>query len=233
MHLGDNGAAANARGPGELAPHLWVQANHDLRQPLQALVFMVRSLARGGDPAKVQETASYMEAALGGLQTKLDLLTELSRLECGAKVPTLRPCALAPMCQQVLPALTSIAAGHDITVRSRLFDANVLSDAQLLGLLVRSLALNAIKFASRGAVLMATRRHRQKINLDFYFGGPVIGEQQQKAAFVNVSPRDGAGVELGLGLGFIAHLARNLDHDVACKTLLEEGVCLSLAMPLA
>jgi signal transduction histidine kinase len=233
MRRDEDHAGSDASGSCEaLAPQLWVQANHDLRQPLQALFFMTRSLARAGD-AKVRETAAYMEAALQGLQNKLELVTELSRLEAGSKVPQLCTCALADICQSLMPKMTTLAAGHDIDLRSRLGDAKVVSDGQLLNLMVRSLMLNAIKLANRGDVLMASRKRGKRVSLEVYFKSAPIGDAQTKGAFVQLSPKDQPSSELGLGLGFIEHLGQSLDHQLERKILPNAGVRLALLLPAA
>lgn len=229
MRRDEDDAAANVA---DMAPHLWVQANHDLRQPLQALFFMTRSLARIAD-AKVQETAAYMEAALQGLQGKLELLTELSRLETGSKVPRFHTCGLAAVCQSLLPGMTTLAAGQGVRLRTRFVEAQVVSDEQLLSLMVRSLTLNALKLANQPDVLMASRRRDTRVNVEFYFKGAAIGDAQRKGAFVQLSPKDHPSSELALGLGFIAHLGQSLDHVLECKTLPRDGVCLALSLPEA
>jgi signal transduction histidine kinase len=230
MHPSENGVRDIT---GEaIAPHLWAQANHDLRQPVQALFFMARSLARTVDDAGARETITYMDAALQGLQAKLDLLTELSRIESGTKVPELRPCALLEICQELLPSLTALAAKHGVALRSRLRTATVKSDAVLLTLLVRSMILNALKLTNHGDILMGSRRRADSVNVELYFRG-ALGDAQRKSAFVQLSQKNGPASELGLGLGFISCLARRLNHTLAFRPLMQNGVCLALALPAA
>jgi two-component system, sensor histidine kinase len=218
-----------------LVPILWAQANHDLRQPLQALFFMTRSLARTLEDAKQQETVKYMEAALRGLQTKLDLLTDLSRIDSGSKAPELRPCSLVEIFQSLLPALSAIAAAQGIRLRSSLSPAIVTSDATLLTLMIRSLILNAFKLANHSDVLVGRRRRADRVSLELYFKGPAVSEAHLRGAFVELTPQksEPTSSELGLGLGFIAHLGRSLDHAIECSSLPHGGICIALSLPRA
>ena len=233
----DNGASGEDidQSSSPLVPLLWAQANHDLRQPVQALFFMTRSLARTLDEAKQQETVKYMELALQDLQTKLDMLTELSRIEIGLKVPALRPCALVEIYHSLLPAMSAIAVAHGIRLRSRVSRVMVMSDATLLATVIRSLLLNALKLANRSDVLVGCRRRADKFSLEFYFKGPPISEAHQQGAFIQLAlqKNEPTTSELGLGLGFIAHLCRTLDHAIECTALPRGAMRLALSLPPA
>jgi signal transduction histidine kinase len=217
--------------PGPLVPNLWVEANHDLRQPLHALFFMTRSLARSGNDPKLKEIAKYMQAALQGLQTKIDLLTLLSRIECSSTIPLLRPCTLGQIWEDLLGLLSVVAEGQGVRLRSCVHDVCVTSDPVLLSLIVKSLVLNAVKLTTDRDVLIGSRRRALGVSLELYFRGSDVGEMQAKGAFVNVSSRDEAGSsELGLGLGFIGHLAKRLGHHLDCLMRAPGTVCLALSI---
>jgi two-component system, sensor histidine kinase len=213
---------------------LWAEANHDLRQPLQALVFITRSLSKSLTDAKQQESIRYMQAALTGLQTKLDLLTELSRIESGKSIPTLRPCSLAEICEGLLPEMTALAAAHDVEMRTKFTNIKVTSDASLLSLLVRSLVLNALKVCNPGSLLMAWRRRTQRVSLELYFKGAPVGESQLRGAFVQLllQKDDPSTSQVGLGLGFMAHLGRSLGHSLESSALPRDGIRLALLLPM-
>lgn len=221
-----------ADGNAELIPLLWAEADHDLRQPLHALFYMTRALARSLHEPKQRETIQYMEVALQGLQTKLDLLMELSRIDSGSSVPTLTSCSLKRMCEALSAALTDIARAHGIKLRFRLGPAEVISDQALLSMMVRSLILNALKLANRSDILVGSRRRAGRISLVVYFRAAPLSEGQQRGAFVQLATTP-ATSELGLGLGFLAHLGRSLDHSIECRTLPGHGVCLALSLPAA
>jgi two-component system, sensor histidine kinase len=235
MTQGENGASGEITDPSSsaLVPLLWAQANHDLRQPLQALFFMTRSLARSLEEPKHQETVTYMELALKGLQKKLDMLTELSRIETGLKIPELSPCPLAETYEALLPAMNAIAVAHGIRLRSRIARVTVLSDATLLTTVIKSLLLHALKLSNRSDVLVGSRRRADKFSLEIYFKGAPLSEAHQRGAFVQIAVQkdEPSASELGLGLGFIAHLCRALNHAIECTPLPRGGMRLALTLP--
>jgi signal transduction histidine kinase len=220
---------------GSSVPLLWTEANHDLRQPLQALVFITRSLAQTLHDPKQQEQLRYMQAALKGLQTKLDLLTDLSRIESGKSIPTLRSCSLAEVCESLLPEMSALAAAHGVRMRAKLALAPVTSDMTLLTLLVRSLLLNALKLCNPGDLLIGCRRRAERVRLEIYFRGVPVSEVHGRGAFVQllIQKDDPTTSEVGLGLGFMAHLGRSLDHALESKSLSRDGVRLALSLPHA
>ena len=104
------------------------------------------------------------------------------------------------------------------------------SDPELLSLIVKSLVLNAVKLTTDRDVLIGSRRRALGVTLELYFRGSDVAEMQAKGAFVNVSSRDEASTsELGLGLGFIGHLAKHLGHHLDCLTRARGTVCLALS----
>jgi signal transduction histidine kinase len=216
----------------ELIPMLWAQADHDLRQPLHALFYMTRTLGRSLPDPKQRETIQYMELALQGLQTKLDLLMDLSRIDSGSSVPTLTACSVHTMCEALSAALADIARAHGVHLRFCVSPGEVVSDQALLSLMIRSLILNALKLANRSNVLVGSRRRLGRIRLEVYFRATPLSEGQQRGAFVQLATTP-ATSELGLGLGFLAHLGRSLDHRIECRSLPGSGVCLALSLPAA
>ncbi len=156
-----------------LTPRLWAQANHDLRQPLQALFFMTRSLARSLQDQQQRETVQYMEAALQGLQTKLNMLTDLSRIVSGTRLPTLRPCSILEICRAMSDNISALATSRGIRLRFRVSPILVISDEALLGLLIKSLILNGLKLANRGDLLIGSRRRGNRVRLECISRGPL------------------------------------------------------------
>jgi hypothetical protein len=82
---------------------------------------------------------------------------------------------------------------------------------------------------------MGSRRQAERARLEIYFRGAPVSEAHRRGAFVQVLLQndDPTSSEVGLGLGFMAHLGRGLDHALESKTLSRDGVRLALSLPLA
>ncbi len=127
---------------------LWGDAMHDLRQPLQSLLLLTRVVAGSDDPAARDKGARYMEASLLSLQSMLELLGRLSRLQSGAAVLVPERCDLAARISALEPELAALAglAGRGLHVSPR---GGILScDASLLTAIIRGMVGCAARYGS-------------------------------------------------------------------------------------
>jgi two-component system, sensor histidine kinase len=216
---------------GDLTPAtLWAQASHDLRQPVQALLILTRTILFASDDVELRRAVEHMEKALDALQGKLELLTELSRLE----TPELRHCSLAELHNRVMAEMEAVAEQHGIGLRSRSPRGVVWSDSKLLVMVFRSLIMNAIRLGHGGDILVGWRRRGAHVRLELYFKAPPIGALQARSALIELRHRsDGKPTgALGLGLGFVAHLCRALGHGLEYTRLPANGQRIAVSLPL-
>jgi signal transduction histidine kinase len=222
---------ASDRSGGVTPAMLWAQASHDLQQSVQALMLITRTLLGASDEAALRRAVEHMDKALYGLQGKIELLTELSRLEA----PELRLCTLAELHDRVMPEMEAFAEQQGIGLRSRSPRGVVLSDAKVLAMVFRSLIMNAIRLGHGDDILVGWRERGGYVRLELYFKAPPIGAAQARSALIELRDRrDGRPTgALGLGLGFVAHLCRALGHGLEYTRLPASGqrIAVSLALP--
>jgi signal transduction histidine kinase len=214
---------------------LWAQASHDLRQPVQALLFLTHTILSDTlDRGMLHRTVERMDDALYGLQAKLELLNELSQLEADRKKPEMRLCSLAELHDCVMRQMESVAEAHGIGLRSRSPHGMVRSDAKLLSMLLKSLIMNAIRLGRGDDILVGWRRRGESVRLEVYFKAPPISAMQAQAALIELRHhiKERTGTVFGLGLGFIGHLSRALEVSLEHQTLSASGQRLSLELPL-
>jgi signal transduction histidine kinase len=208
---------------------LWTQASHDLLQSVHALMLITRTLSGASDEAALRRAVEHMDKALYGLQGKIELLTELSRLEA----PELRLCTLAELHDRVMPEMEAVAEQQGIGLRSRSPRGVVLSDCKLLAMVLRSLIMNAIRLGHGHDVFVGWRERVGYVRLELYFKAPPIGAAQARSALIELRDRrngrpTGA---LGLGLGFVAHLCRALGHGLEYTRLPASGQRIAVSLP--
>jgi two-component system, sensor histidine kinase len=214
---------------------LWAQASHDLRQPVQALLFLTHTILSDTlDRGTLRRTVERMDDALYGLQRKLELLNELSQLEANRKRPELRPCSLADLHDGVMRQMEAVAEGHGIGLRSRSPRGVVRGDAKLLSVLFKSLIMNAIRLGRDDDILVGWRRRGGSARLEVYFKAPPISATQAQTALIELRHQTKEKTEsvFGLGLGFIEHLSRAMDVGLEHKPLSASGQRFSLMLPL-
>ena len=221
---------ASDRSGGVTPAMLWAQASHDLQQSVQALLLITRTLLGASDDAALRRAVEHMDRALYGLQGKIELLTELSRLEGAAP----HRCALAELHGRVMPEMEAVAEQQGIGLRSRSPRGEVLSDARVLAMVFRSLIMNAIRLG-RDDILVGWRQRGGHVRLEIYFKSPPIGPAQVRSALIELHDRKhgrptGA---LGLGLGFVAHLCRALGHGLEYQRLPANGQRIAVTLAQA
>jgi two-component system, sensor histidine kinase len=212
-------------------PPLWVQASHDLRQPVQAVLLLARTLP-STPPAELAAVARHLESAVQGLQRMLETLADLARLEAGLVDAGIAPCPLLEAAARALEEAGWACEERGVSVRRALGPWIVRSNAKRLSGLIASLVLNAIRNARGSEIVMASRRRGSRLDLEVYYRGPAGATCEARGAFIEL--RRGSGEsELALGPAAAAHLARALGHSLAVQPLSGGGQRYVLSMSLA
>jgi signal transduction histidine kinase len=214
---------------------LWVQAAHDLRQPVQAAQLLASALADISGRERLERTARGIESSLQSLQEMLELLALLARIEAGLQTVGLRPCELGRDLEEALRELAGIAAGRGIPLRLGELQGAVRSDPKLLAAAVRGLILNALRFGGGSALAVSCRRSRDRLSLEVEFGGAAQDAGIERHAFVQL-PAQGDRLlcgELGLGLVLLRRLCGQLGLELHHTVLGPDRQLLALTFPPA
>jgi len=231
--------AATARGQGRSnqkpVARLWAHAAHDLRQPVQAALLVIRMLEAQSTRLPQKRAARHIAIALESLSEILEILALLSRIEAGLQVVPLRICQLSDVLQPTMRQITKIATGRGIAVRFRSIRGVVRSNPRLLAVAARSLILNAIKFGSGDQIMVRCRKLGGQLRLEVQFSGPSLDGVNEDKAFIQLPPLEDRQVssELGLGFGLLKHLCHRLGHTLHFTRLPKEGQLLAIEVPLA
>jgi signal transduction histidine kinase len=219
----------------ESIAQLWVQAAHDLRQPVQAALLVTRMLEAESVRADQKRAAGHVAAALESLSEMLEVLALMSRIEAGLQVVPLRICQLSDVLEPTTREMTELAEERGISLKFRRVQGLVRSHPKLLVLATRSILLNAIKFGNGDRILACCRRRDSQLRLEVQYKGASPDGGDERNAFVQLSPlanRSIAG-ELGLGLSMLEHLCRRLGHSLHHAKLPRNGQLLAIELPLA
>ena len=214
--------------------------SHEIRTPLNGILGMV-SLLEETDLTPVQK--EYVDAIRKSGSRLLDLLNNVldySRLETG-EIP-LDEVEFSPseLMQDVIELLSTRAhaAGIDLAAASQTdLPTMVKGDAGRIRQILFNLTGNAIKFTTKGGVLL-TAEVKDASQLDFKVrdSGPGIDDDNQARifdAFGQVSASDaGRDSGVGLGLAISARLADAMGGEISVSSALGEGAMFTLSIPL-
>lgn len=210
-------------------------ANHDLRQPVQAMVFMIDVLTATVQDVRIQKIVGNLKNAIEALRFVLDELTEVSRLDAGLVEAKVADVPLAPLLEQLHAEYSPRMAAKGLELRIVRSSAWVRSDTDLLGRELRNLLENALRYTNRGKVLIGARRHGTSLLIqvcDTGIGIPATRLGEIWEEFVQVgNPERNYRMGLGLGLSIVRRLAHMMGHTVTVQSVEGRGSVFTVELP--
>jgi PAS domain S-box-containing protein len=211
-------------------------ANHDLRQPLQAMAMLIEALAYKGTDAHAAEIVGDMRATLAVMETLLNALLDISKLDAGIVTPRSRRVSAVPFLERIRDQFRPLAAER--RVRVRLFPRNAVmsTDPALLERVLYNLLSNAIRHA-RDGVLIACRRREGQLRIEVWDNGEGIPGDQLGHIFEEFyqlgNPARSRDQGLGLGLAIAKRLATLLGLALGARSRIGRGSMFFVEVPVA
>lgn len=218
-------------------------ASHDLLQPLHAArLFTAAMIDR--DPAN--DLGGKIDASLGAVESLLDALLDISKLDAGAFKPEKRPFALQPLFESLATAFAPMAARRGIELAVAPTRAFVDTDPAFLRRILQNLLSNALRYGKvegrPARVLLGCRRASSEdggdaLRIEVRDNGPGIAPAKQAVIFdefVRLQPEDDGPREergLGLGLAIVDRIARMLDLPIGLASAPGRGSTFSVTVP--
>jgi Na+/proline symporter/signal transduction histidine kinase len=213
-------------------------ASHDLLQPLHAARLFTAALI-DRDPGN--DLGGKIDTSLGAVESLLDTLLDISKLDAGAFKPEKRPFALQPLFESLATAFAPVAARRGVelvVVPSRAF---VSTDPAFLRRILQNLLSNALRYGKAegrpARVLLGCRKAGDDLRIEVKDNGPGIAADKQAVIFdefVRLQVEDDAPREergLGLGLAIVDRIARMLDLTVELASAPGQGSTFSVTVP--
>ena len=207
-------------------------ASHDILQPLNAANLYASALLERPDAdQELRESLRHLHGAICSAELIISNLLEISRLDTGTLKPQLSHFALI----DVLDPLVSefrVQANSDVSFHCQRTSLWTESDPKYLRRILQNFLSNAVKYTTKGRILIGCRRRGTQIKICVYDTGPGISEAHQQRIFDDfyriTSNVDGAGLGLGIALRF-SHL---LGHQIHVHSEDGKGSLFSLFVPL-
>jgi PAS domain S-box-containing protein len=213
-------------------------ASHDLLQPLHAARLFVAAVAERHPRDDLVEKIDH---GLGAVESLLDALLDIAKLDAGAVKPEVRAVPLGPLLDSLVASFAPIAEKQGVELRHIPTNAVTKSDPALLRRVLQNFLSNAIRYSHRpgrrARVLMGCRRVGAELTIAVLDNGPGIAPEQQQLVFqeftrLRATPRDGER-GLGLGLAIVDRIARVLGHRIQLRSRPGKGSTFAIAVPLA
>ena len=215
-------------------------ASHDLRQPVHALGLMAARIETQlhGHPAAA--SAAQLQGMAQALDSLVETLLDVSRLDSGAITPCMRALPLAPLFNRLAAEFAVLADARGLQWRLRPTTLWVHSDEAQLERMLRNLLSNAMNHSQQGGVLLAARPCKNgpaaSVRLAVWDTGPGIAPEHQARIWGEFVQLQNPGRDRrrghGLGLAIVARISHLLQHPVGLRSRVGRGSCFWLTLPL-
>jgi PAS domain S-box-containing protein len=210
-------------------------ASHDLRQPLQALALLNRTLRGFVSDPDAAEALLQQEQTITSMSRLLNALLDISKLESGAIKPEPADFAISRLFDELRREFSGLAVDKGLTLKVEESAEWVNSDSSLIEEVLRNLVSNAIKYTQKGAVRLLCQREGQSIRVEVHDSGigipadqiPYIFDEFYQVGVSANSSRQG----YGLGLSIVQRIAVLLGLNLAVVSEPGRGSIFSFALP--
>jgi two-component system, sensor histidine kinase len=228
-------AKAQAEAANRSRTQFFAAANHDLRQPLHAMGLLAGSLAEKVTDPDVIALTNTISASMEALEGLFNELLDMSRLDSGTIVAKPVHFSIRQLFDKLRLEFDAEAAAKDLSLRFRARSTFLFSDPVLIERILRNLISNAIRYTSRGGVLVSCRMRGGVPWLEVWDTGPGIPADQQERIFEEfvqlANPERDRRKGLGLGLSIVRRLCALLGHELAMVSRPGWGSVFRLQVP--
>ncbi len=211
-------------------------ASHDLLQPLNAARLFTSALRHHpGLDEEASGLAERIDASFRAAEDLLDALLDTSRLDAGTYRPELGGFALSELFDSLQAQFAVVAEQRGLRLRVVPTTVAVRSDPQLLRRILQNFLSNALRYTSKGGVLLGARRLDDQVRIEVWDSGPGIAADQRARIFDEFQrleqPSPWGEKGLGLGLSICDRLAGILGHPLDLHSRVALGSCFAVTVP--
>jgi signal transduction histidine kinase len=211
-------------------------ASHDLRQPLQAIGIYC-SLLRKRAQGPLEPLTKNLSTAVESLSKLVEELLEISRLDSGAVQMTKQVIGLDEVFSTLRKEFVPIAAAKGLRLRERRAGVYVETDPLLLQRVLRNLLSNAVRYTTKGGVLLAARKRGSRVSIEVWDTGPGIRRDEFDRIFEEFYRGESSKAETsggyGLGLSIVRRICSVLGHSLFVTSRPGSGTVFRVEVPRA
>ena len=225
---------AAQRSDGEKSRFLAI-ASHDLRQPVHALGLFAATLHKRLHDSPAEALARNLLRSVDALERSFSAMLDISRLDGDAVAPKLQTFPLRDVFRRLHMRYAGQAELAGLSLRFAPGGKSITSDPQLIERIVGNLVQNAIRYTTRGGVVVVARSTRTHINIEVWDTGSGIAAAELPRVFDEFyqvgRPERDRSQGLGMGLAIVKRLARLLGHRLEVASTPGRGTMFRLGVP--
>lgn len=227
-----------AKGVAERANHLrsrfFAAVSHDLMQPMNAARLFAASLASIVQQEEEKELTRHLSHSLRSAEDLLKDLLDMSRLEAGKLVASIRDFPLSDVLQPLKTEFEWLAVESELQFRLVFSAYWVRSDSVLLRRVLQNFLTNGFRYcdSQQGKVMLSCRKRGNYVAIEIRDNGEGIAEDKQALIFGEFERLQKDGKGLGLGLSIARGISDVLEHPVAIRSKPGKGSVFSIRVPI-
>lgn len=212
-------------------------ASHDLRQPLQTFALLQGLLAKSVKGDKAEKLLARLDETLGSMTGMLDALLDINRIEAGTVSAAMIDFPVNELLGLLQAEFSVHAHAKGLDLQFVPCSAVVHSDPRILEQMIRNLLSNAMKYTTRGRILVGCRRHKNMLRIEIWDTGIGIPKADLQLIFEEYHQIDNVARErsrgLGLGLSIVRRLGDLLGAETRVRSQLGKGSVFTVDVKLA
>lgn len=213
--------------------------SHDLLQPINAarlLIAAVQQKVSVADWQGLVVDVVNIDGALANAEQLISALREMSRLDSGNLRPKREDFDVSELLGSLVAEFQAMAAARGLQFSYPECHAWVFTDIHLLRRILQNFLSNALRYTTRGRVLLGCRRRGKQLWIEVWDTGAGIADGEKERVFdefVRLSPSQRPSDKgLGLGLAIAKRSAHLLEHEIGMRSWPGRGSVFSIAVPL-
>ena len=206
--------------------------SHDLAQPLNAAQLFVHSLGQRMAHDEYREAIANIDGALGSAGELLAGLLDVSRLDAGGMVAQPRAFPADDLLRGLASEFRVLAEQKGLRLDCVSSSAWLDSDPALLRRILQNFLANAIRYTSRGRIVLGCRRIENALRIEVWDSGSGIAEEHRELIFEEFRRVDRGGQGLGLGLSIAERIAHLLNLQLGLRSWPGKGSVFFIDVPM-
>lgn len=211
-------------------------ANHDLRQPLQALNLMSHALAKQASGGRAAGIADNMRLAISAMESVLNSLGDIGKFESGRIMARNSDFPLSKLFERMWAEFGMQAQNCGLDLRVIDSSLTVRSDFDLLSRIIENFLSNSIRYTEEGRIVLGVRRRGDSVRIEVWDSGIGIPKDQLDYVFEEFvqlkNPARNRTKGLGLGLSIVQRIARLLEAEIDVRSEPPKGSMFAVTVPL-
>jgi len=215
-------------------------AGHDLRQPLAAANMFLFALKSTVTTSEQKELVQSINNSMGTFKGLLDALLNVSKLDSNMIKPECAAINVPELIIWLEENFKAMAGEKQLGFKLYFSLKHILfihSDINLLKSVLMNLVSNAIKFSTKGAILVSARKRGADVLFQVWDTGIGIPVENIKHIFDEFyqvdNPQRDRTMGLGLGLSIVKRTLALLGGNIECRSQSGQGTVFDFCLPIA